>query len=89
MGSIPTAPVFFKIIIILAVVAKWLTHRIVIPTFGGSIPLVRPILLKIINTYYYTVSDHNMAVVAKWLTHRIVIPTFGGSIPLVRPISGV
>ena len=27
----------------MAVVAKWLTHRIVIPTFGGSIPLVRPI----------------------------------------------
>ena len=26
-----------------AVVAKWLTHRIVIPALGGSIPLVRPI----------------------------------------------
>ena len=59
----------------MAAVAKWLTHRIVIPTFGGSIPLSRPILIK--NTI--------MAVVAKWLTHRIVIPTFGGSIPLNRP----
>jgi hypothetical protein len=27
----------------MAVVAKWLTHRIVVPTFGGSIPLDRPI----------------------------------------------
>ena len=35
MGSIPTAPA-------MAVVAKWLTHRIVAPTLGGSIPLVRP-----------------------------------------------
>ena len=60
----------------MAVVAKWLTHRIVIPTFGGSIPLIRPIFIK----------NNIMAVVAKWLTHRIVIPTFGGSIPLIRPI---
>ena len=29
----------------MAVVAKWLTHRIVAPTFGGSIPLDRPIFL--------------------------------------------
>ena len=28
---------------IMAIVAKWLTHRIVVPTFGGSIPLSRPI----------------------------------------------
>ena len=61
----------------MAVVAKWLTHRIVIPTFGGSIPLSRPI---------YKINLLIMAVVAKWLTHRIVIPTFGGSIPLIRPI---
>ena len=28
----------------MAVVAKWLTHRIVIPAFEGSIPFSRPIL---------------------------------------------
>ena len=28
----------------MAVVAKWLTHRIVAPTFEGSIPFDRPIL---------------------------------------------
>ena len=32
----------------MAVVAKWLTHRIVAPTFGGSIPLDRPINLNLI-----------------------------------------
>ncbi len=31
----------------MAVVAKWLTHRIVAPTFVGSIPIDRPI--------YYTI----------------------------------
>ena len=56
---------------------------------GFDTPRPPHIFLKIINTHYYTVSDHNMAGVAKWLTHRIVIPTLGGSIPLVRPISGV
>ena len=30
----------------MAVVAKWLTHRIVAPTLGGSIPLSRPILIN-------------------------------------------
>ncbi|MQH70179.1 threonine synthase, partial [Escherichia coli] len=30
MGSIPTAPA-------MAAVVKWLTHRIVVPTFEGSI----------------------------------------------------
>ena len=38
MGSIPTAPA-------MAVVAKWLTHRIVVPTLVGSIPINRPLLL--------------------------------------------
>ena len=28
---------------IVAVVAKWLTHRIVVPAFVGSIPISRPI----------------------------------------------
>ena len=31
---------------ITAVVAKWLTHRIVAPTFEGSIPFDRPIILS-------------------------------------------
>ena len=38
VGSIPTAPA-------MAVVAKWLTHRIVVPTFEGSIPFNRPIIV--------------------------------------------
>ena len=29
----------------MAIVAKWLTHRIVVPAFVGSIPISRPILL--------------------------------------------
>ena len=29
----------------MAIVAKWLTHRFVAPTFGGSIPLDRPFFL--------------------------------------------
>ena len=29
----------------MAIVAKWLTHRIVAPAFVGSIPIVRPFLL--------------------------------------------
>ena len=27
----------------MAIVAKWLTHRIVVPAFVGSIPISRPI----------------------------------------------
>ncbi len=51
MGSIPTAPArllrysfIYGCYYIVAVVAKWLTHRIVVPTFVGSIPISRPIL---------------------------------------------
>jgi hypothetical protein len=51
VGSIPTAPANFHNFIIMAVVAKWLTHRIVVPTFGGSIPLSRPMIFKM-NSYY-------------------------------------
>ena len=29
----------------MAIVAKWLTHRFVAPTLGGSIPLNRPFFL--------------------------------------------
>ena len=39
MGSIPTIPAM------MAVVAKWLTHRIVAPAFVGSIPIIRPLFL--------------------------------------------
>ena len=28
----------------MAIVAKWLTHRIVVPAFVGSIPISRPIV---------------------------------------------
>ena len=64
----------------MAVVAKWLTHRIVIPAFVGSIPISRPIFY-LVSSFFYSV-----AIVAKWLTHRIVIPAFVGSIPIGRPI---
>ncbi len=37
MGSIPTTPA-------MAIVAKWLTHRIVAPARVGSIPTYRPLL---------------------------------------------
>ena len=41
----PQSPHFLQIkYYIMAVVAKWLTHRIVIPTFEGSIPFSRPII---------------------------------------------
>ena len=29
----------------MAIVAKWLTHRIVVPAYVGSIPISRPFLL--------------------------------------------
>ena len=29
----------------MAIVVKWLTHRIVVPAFVGSIPISRPIFL--------------------------------------------
>ncbi len=39
VGSIPATPATY---LIMAVVAKWLTHRIVAPAFVGSIPINRP-----------------------------------------------
>ena len=42
VGSIPTTPVKFDYI--MAIVAKWLTHRVVVPTFVGSIPISRPLI---------------------------------------------
>ena len=69
----------------MAVVAKWLTHRIVIPAFVGSIPISRPILYLGFRRKNYII----VAVVAKWLTHRIVIPAFVGSIPISRPILNI
>ena len=44
-------------------VAKWLTHRIVIPTFVGSIPITHPIL---------TNSPH----IFRSLTKEAVMPEF-------------
>jgi hypothetical protein len=40
VGSIPTTPANY----IVAIVAKWLTHLIVVQAFVGSIPISRPII---------------------------------------------
>ncbi len=65
----------------MAVVAKWLTHRIVVPAFVGSRPIGRPIFIE----YMFEIRII-MAIVAKGLTHRIVVPAFVGSSPISRPI---
>jgi hypothetical protein len=57
VGSIPTAPAKQTAeFVMMAIVAKWLTHRIVVPAFVGSIPISRPILINVIQTlsiFYY------------------------------------
>ena len=58
----------------MAVVAKWLTHRIVAPTFVGSIPISRPIIIIV-----------NWAM-AKWLRHRTLTPRPVVQIYLAQPI---
>ncbi len=39
---------FFKNFCLMADMAKWLTHLIVVQAFVGSIPIIRPLFLKII-----------------------------------------
>ena len=55
----------------MAVVAKWLTHRIVAPTFVGSIPIDRPI---------------KNAGVAQLVAHFTRNEGVGGSSPLTSTI---
>jgi hypothetical protein len=54
----------------MAIVAKWLTHRIVAPTLVGSIPINRPIL-------YWAM--------AKRLRHRTLTPRSVVQIYLAQP----
>jgi hypothetical protein len=42
-GSIPSRATIFYRVLTMAVVAKWLTHLIVVQAFVGSIPISRPI----------------------------------------------
>ena len=57
----------------MAVVAKWLTHRIVAPAFVSSILIGRP---------------RNWAM-AKWLRHRTLTPGPMVRIHLAQPFAGV
>jgi hypothetical protein len=59
----------------MAVVAKWLTHRIVAPTFVGSIPINRP-------TTFFT----GRWAMAKRLRHRTLTPRSVVRIYLAQPV---
>ena len=57
----------------MAIVAKWLTHRIVAPAFVSSILIGRPIFWAM----------------AKWLRHRTLTPGPMVRIHLAQPFAGV
>lgn len=61
MGSIPTVPVTYSGI--MAIVAKWLTHRFVDPAFVGSIPIGR---------LYFVLLGYSQAVRQQTLTLSFV-----------------
>ena len=61
----------------MAIVAKWLTHRIVAPAFVGSIPIVRPIRKEtktlIFNVFFVLDNKKNVFLIAIKLLIYILV----------------